>query len=72
MIQVKLTKDGPRGKKDDVVLVTRNEAFGLTERGEGVVYKPEQPGVYKDRMMTNRMKTKPFIAKRIYRRKVIK
>ncbi len=72
MIQVKLNKDCNRGKKDDVVLVSRNEAFGLVERGDGSVYRPSQPGVYKDRMMTGNVKTKTVVAKRFYRRKVIK
>lgn len=52
MIQIKLIKDNQLGKKNSVVVVTRNIAHGLVDRGEGEIYKPTK--IYKNRMLSSR------------------
>lgn len=47
MIRVKLLKDWQGNRKGSVVVIDRNEAFGLIDSGKAVISKDMTPDDYK-------------------------
>jgi len=52
MIQIKLLKKCQLGKRNAVVMVSRNIAHGLIEQGLGKIYKPVRS--YRNRMFSTK------------------
>ena len=55
MIQVKLNQDSKFGKSGSVLLVERNEAHTIIDKGLGGIYKRTMP-IYRNRMMVSSQK----------------